>query len=42
MFIVRNSWGSGQGDLGYFWMPYSYLLDPNLADSFWVINAVKS
>jgi C1A family cysteine protease len=38
-FICRNSWGPQQGDKGYFYMPYSYLLSSNLAADFWVINA---
>ncbi len=36
-FLVRNSWGSGWGQAGYFEMPYDYLLDPNRANDFWVI-----
>jgi C1A family cysteine protease len=41
VFICRNSWGPGWGDAGYFYMPYSYLLDDNLADDFWTIRLVQ-
>lgn len=41
LFEVRNSWGSQWGDGGYFWMPASYLLDPNLASDFWTIRKVS-
>ncbi len=40
--IVRNSWGTGWGDHGYFYLPASYLNQTysdgrNYADDFWVI-----
>jgi C1A family cysteine protease len=41
LFRIRNSWGSGAGDDGYFYMPYAYLTSANLSSDFWVINAVK-
>jgi len=37
-FIVRNSWGAAWGDAGYFYLPYAYLTDPNLADDLWTIR----
>ena len=30
-FLIRNSWGTGWGIDGHCWMPYSYILNPNLA-----------
>ncbi|RZS89761.1 xylellain [Motilibacter rhizosphaerae] len=39
-FHVRNSWGPGWGDGGYFTMPYAYLTTPDLSSDFWTIRTV--
>lgn len=41
LFKIRNSWGAAEGDNGYFYFPYAYLLDSNLSNDFWTINALK-
>jgi C1A family cysteine protease len=40
LFTCRNSWGTSEGDGGYYYMPYSYLTDVQLASDFWVIRTV--
>jgi C1A family cysteine protease len=37
LFTFRNSWGGGWGAAGYGYLPYAYVLDPNLAGDFWVV-----
>lgn len=34
-FRVRNSWGTGWGQKGYFTMPYAFLTDPQYASDMW-------
>jgi C1A family cysteine protease len=40
-FLVRNSWGSGWGQAGYFTMPYPYLTERSLSSDFWAILQVS-
>ena len=39
-FTVRNSWGTGWGQDGYFTLPYAYLTTRGLASDFWTLSIV--
>jgi C1A family cysteine protease len=40
-FRVRNSWGTGWGQEGYFTMPYASLTNRGLAADFWTLRLVE-
>lgn len=40
-FVVRNSWGTGWGDKGYFYMPYAYFTNSNLASDAWTADTIN-
>ena len=40
-FRVRNSWGTGWAQAGYFEMPYLYVTSASLARDFWVLQTVS-
>lgn len=39
--IVMNSWGPKWGAKGFFYLPYAYATDPNLAADFWTVQIVE-
>jgi C1A family cysteine protease len=39
-FLVRNSWGTGWGQAGYFTLPYAYFTTRGLSSDFWTIRLV--
>ena len=41
-FICRNSWGTGWGDHGYFYMPYQVIQNTAMSSDFWTISGVHN
>lgn len=40
VYIVRNSWGDGWGDKGYFYMPQKFMESGDYASDFWTVRLV--
>ena len=40
-YLIRNSWGEGWGDGGYFHLPYSFVECDQMAFEFWTITEVS-
>ena len=40
-FLIRNSWGSGWGQRGYFKMKFEHVTNTNMAEDFWLIRTVE-
>ena len=41
-FIARNSWGTGWGDRGYFYMPYRVIQNTSMSGDFWTISGITN
>lgn len=41
-FIGRNSWGTGWGDHGYFYMPYQVIQDTTMSGDFWIVTSITN
>jgi C1A family cysteine protease len=41
MFLTRNHWGTAWGQKGYFEMPYTIALDPDMSSDFWCLQKIN-
>ena len=42
LYKCRNSWGTGWGQNGYFYVPFAYFEDGDLADDFWLCQLLST
>jgi C1A family cysteine protease len=42
LLTIRNSWGTGWGDGGYFYMPYAVMSNPSLVFDMWAISSTPA
>jgi C1A family cysteine protease len=42
VFICKNSWGTGFGDNGWFYLPYKFVENPRLCSDLWTIRKVEN
>lgn len=42
VYIVRNSWGGGWGDRGYFYMPFQVIQNSRMSSDFWTVRSVNN
>lgn len=42
VYIARNSWGTGWGDRGYFYMPFQVIQNTQMSSDFWIIKSVSN
>ncbi len=40
-FLMRNSWGAGWGNRGYFTIPYDFITNPKLTNDAWMIEQAE-
>jgi C1A family cysteine protease len=41
-YFIMNSWGSGWGQKGFFWLPYNFIESQELCSDFWTINSFRT